>query len=132
MNRFILVFAGLIMLVLTGCSEQLLGNEHKEKGLHAQAFTDPSELLEDNPNADLIRLKNIIYDRDVEWIQTADLEKGKLIGEIQGVYQRNDELKNFMATILPVGTKLYTSSEDHIIIALLDGKEIRYIANIQN
>ena len=91
------------------------------------------EILESNPNADIFRFNNRIYQNNGK---ANSLEEGQLseVGKIEESYKKSSDFEENMATLLPVGTKVFAPSEstskDELYIKTYEGI-ISYKAEIE-
>ncbi|WHX26434.1 hypothetical protein QNH47_00855 [Virgibacillus halodenitrificans] len=91
----------MMVLLLIGCND-------KNEGLLSR-----SQVLELDPNADLIELENV-----VDWIEEKKLTKGDEIGKV----------KDGMATKVPEGAIIYEVNESYpILIVEYNGTSKRYL-----
>ncbi|WP_242634691.1 hypothetical protein [Bacillus timonensis] len=86
----------------------------------------------DNENVDIFLLDGIVYSnaQDVDWVQGLEYKIGEQVGEIK---KQSNKVKGFRgetANILPVGTKIF-ETDTPVYIAVVDGKEIRYLKMIE-
>ena len=117
-----------IMLLLSGCS---LSNGTHSKTSESTHNPTATEILAEDPEADIIQLKGIIYTNanQIEWVQQTKIKVAESIGTIQKQYRKGDAFENEMATKLPVGVKIYGSGA--ILIVYYKGEEIRYLGLIE-
>lgn len=111
----------IITLTLLGCTNTSTGNP------------TPKDFLQYD-DADIFLLDGIVYSnaRDVEWIQELEYTLGEKIGEITKQTSKARSFKNGTANKLAIGTKLYSTDSDSIIvIAIVNGKEIPYLKMIE-
>ncbi len=97
------------ILIVSGCSP----------GADEGGLLSRSQVLEMNPDADLIELEDgSVYKHGVIWIEEKEYEKGEKIGEV----------KEGMATEAPVGAVIYqTKDESPVLILEYDGISKRYL-----
>ena len=78
-----------------------------------------SQVLNKNPDADLIELENgTVYKHGVDWIEERSYQKGKLIGEVE----------KGMTTKAPLGAMIYRTKEDSpVLIVEYNGNSKRYL-----
>jgi hypothetical protein len=94
-------------------------------------------VLDQNPDADFFQYDGNINNNmtEVDWFQKekVDLVKHNVIGEIKKQSTNSLGFKDFTATKLPEGTKIYLTSENEkeddvgILIAEFEGKELFYM-----
>ncbi|MGM8216658.1 hypothetical protein ACLIA0_14015 [Bacillaceae bacterium W0354] len=105
-------------------------------------FGNPTarEILNNKPDADIVKLDNLIYikidQRDLELDHK--INDGALIGEIKKQSTNEWWFKNFYASKLPKGTKLYTTGDQYtngdapfIILAKYNDEVIVYEALVE-
>jgi hypothetical protein len=142
MRKILFIVLLLLSFVLASCGGERTstgekgGEEEIGEGVKNEAKMDITELptvdelLESNPNADLFILNGIIYNnaQNIEWVNKLELEIGSEVAEIKQQSTNPQELKDYAATILPVGTKIYepTDFRGPVYIAVVNGTEIRY------
>ncbi|MFD2043825.1 hypothetical protein ACFSTA_07005 [Ornithinibacillus salinisoli] len=71
------------------------------------------EILNGNPNADILKLDGLIYSNasDLEWIKSKEYTKGDKIGEIKKQTTNTLWYRNFYASKLPKGTIIYDTND---------------------
>lgn len=82
----------------------------------------------------MFQLGGVVYQNaeDVDWVLEEELTIGDKAGSITRSYQEGEEFADGMATLLPVGTELYRPVErGDILIAVIDGNEIRYLKLVE-
>lgn len=92
----------------------------------------PQSLYDNNKSIDFLVYKGSAYvnAKDIEWIQEIDIDSGEKLGEIK----RTSVTKNFKdydATVLPVGTEIYSVSgaqSGDMILVLIDDAPVIYYA----
>lgn len=67
---------------------------------------------------------------NVDWVQELAYTLGEEIGEITKQTDSAQEFENGTSNKLPVGTKIYRT-DTPLYIAIVDGKEIRYMEMIE-
>src|SRR4051812_7335843 len=104
MKIYMMIFICLIML--TACNESKSTNQLLTKTTHNPTAT---EVIKQNPNADIFQLNGIIYNMasNIEWVKTADLTIGELVGTITEQYTDGATFKDSMGTRLPIGTQIF-------------------------
>ncbi|MBR7553469.1 hypothetical protein ACFFJI_12165 [Allobacillus sp. GCM10007491] len=80
-------------------------------------FGNPTarEILDDNPDADIIKLDNLIYvkNKQEDISSKYNIEHGEFIGEIKKRSTNKWWFRNLYASKLPKGTKLYTTDDQY-------------------
>ena len=123
-NSILLVLiVSLSLLFIGGCSDR--------------GKITAKEVLDQNPDADFFQYNGDIYNNmtEVDWFrkEKVDLVKHNVIGEIKKQSTNSFGSKDFTATKLPEGTKIYLTSEKEkeddvgILIVELEGKELFYM-----
>ncbi len=131
--KFRLLLLLLLSVVLTACAstkseEKSPGNE----GIHNQAYPDVEQILKKDKDADVFQWKKRIYKTDLKSLESMDVSKEEQLGTIEATYSDGDEFTENMATKLPVGTAIYATDKENILIAEHDGKTKRYLAMIED
>ena len=126
----IYLLLGLLILVfiISACSTRESNNT--DKRINTGNATVEEVLLGDE-NADVFLFNDIVYKNaeGIEWVVnqvlTLDQEKLKIKKQTNNI----DEFTNGVATTLPAGTKIYETigGKGDILIAIVNGKEIRYL-----
>lgn len=106
-------------LLLTGC------------GVADGGKVTAKEVIKDYPEADILQYNGFIYSNmtDVEWFKQHQDQyiKNDLLGEIKQQSTSSFGFKEWSATMLPVGTKIYSTKDSGILIVEFDGTEIYYV-----
>jgi len=90
-----------------------------------------AEVLYSNNNSiDLLIYNNIVYinAKNIDWISDFDFESDEIIGKITRTNVK-EKFKNFDATVLDVGTVLYSvssSPSDSLILVYIDDVAVPY------
>ncbi|WP_226036601.1 hypothetical protein [Aquibacillus saliphilus] len=87
------------------------------------------EILTGNPDADILKLDGLVYSNasELEWIKDNEYTRGDQIGEIRKQTTNTWWYRNFSASKLQKGTKIYTSNDkeyksgDAPVIVLVEG-----------
>lgn len=109
----IIIILFFIPLILIGCS----GSPGQNYG----GTLSKKQVLKLDPDADIFEFEDHVYKAGVDWIEEEELTKGKQIGEI----------KDGMANILPIRTKIFAPKERlDILIVEYSGREKRYLLQI--
>lgn len=114
LGRF-LVCMILLLVILTGCNKGYKGNPA------------PKDFL-GNEGTDIFVLDNIFHSnaKDVDWIQGLDYTVVEEVAEITKQSNKAWNFKSGTANKLPVGTKIYNTTEG-FLIAIVEGEEIPYL-----
>jgi hypothetical protein len=109
MKRLV-VFIGILLFV---AFSYMALTDKFPSGYHADNPT-AKEVLSNNPNADIFQLDNLVYSNasDREWIEAKEYTKGEMIGEVKKRTTKTWLYQNFYASILPVGTKIYSLDDE--------------------
>ncbi len=117
------VYSFLFLLVLTGCSSAIPGNPTSKT------------ILKENPQADILQMEQLIYIKasNQESLKKGDFIKEDKIGKIKKTTASILFFKDFYATKLPVGSKIFatTDHDTNTIIVEKDGKQILYTALVE-
>ncbi|MFE8700630.1 hypothetical protein ACFYKX_08400 [Cytobacillus sp. FJAT-54145] len=93
---------------------------------------DAEETLRLNENADIFQWDGLIYQTGITWVDDLQLTKNELVGEITSIFEDDPKsFKNGMANQLPLGTKIYSTKEQGILIVEHDGKTKYYLALVE-
>ncbi|WP_058306383.1 hypothetical protein [Gracilibacillus massiliensis] len=118
-----------LVITLIACNNQPTDNSEQQIG-----NPTAEEILADNENADIFVLNNIVYSNaeDIEWVKEQDLTLGEKVAEINKQTSNSDELNNYAATQLAVGTDIHAPIENSgILIVIVDGEELRYLGLVE-
>ena len=123
MNKFIPTLLIISLFFISGCSS--IGTY-----ISVSKHPDAKEVLRLDEDANIFQWEGIIYQSEIDWVNELDLEKREPIGEITASFtNENDELfKNGMATVIPIGTKIYSTSEDGILMIEYNGEEKYFLS----
>jgi hypothetical protein len=91
----------------------------------------PKDFLKED-EADIFLFEDIVYSNaeDLDWVAELTYSLGEEAGEITSQSDRPFGFKNGTANKLPAGTKIY-ETDTPIMIAIVEGKEIPYLAMIE-
>lgn len=97
------------------------------------------DVLKQSPDADIFQYNGFIYSNvsELEWFEEKKqlYTKQKLLTEIRTQKKSSFGFRNSTATKLPVGTKIYSASQNEndlgILIVELEGKELFYMKLIE-
>ncbi|WP_226675097.1 hypothetical protein [Mesobacillus jeotgali] len=91
----------------------------------------PKDYLK-NTDADIFLLDDYVfsYAEDIEWVRELEYELGRQVGEITKQADKASKFKNGTANKLPIGTKIF-ETDTPAYIAIIDGKEIRYLKMVE-
>ncbi|RIW28951.1 hypothetical protein D3H55_20515 [Bacillus salacetis] len=91
----------------------------------------PSDYLK-SEGADIFMLDGYVYSnvQRLEWVKETEYSLGEQIGEITKQTTNSFGFDDGDANILPVGTKIY-ETDSPITIAVVDGKEIAYMKQVE-
>lgn len=113
----------LCLMILTSCSQA--------SGPTTSITSKPPDARETlalEPDADIFQLDGAIYQANVEWVEELELTKKERIGEIMHQTQNADEFQNETATVLQVGSIIYSTNEGGgYVLVDVDGKLINYL-----
>ncbi|OIJ17222.1 hypothetical protein BKP37_01450 [Anaerobacillus alkalilacustris] len=127
MKSLLILF--LIIITLSACNNEQQLKMGEEEQLYIGSPT-ANEILSKNKREDIFLMNEVVYvnAEKIDWVKKADLTLGNAVFEV--VRQSNDgeDFTEGTATKLPVGTKIYkTNEKGDIYIAVVDGREIRYL-----
>ncbi len=97
------------------------------------------DVLNQNSDADIFQYNGFIYSNmtDVEWFKNEKEKyvKQNLIGEIEKQSTSSKRFKDFTATKLPIGTKIYSTNKNEkefgILIVEYEGKDLYYMVLLE-
>ncbi|MFB4169428.1 hypothetical protein [Virgibacillus sp. JSM 102003] len=98
------------------------------------------DILKGNPDADILKLDGLIYSNvsDREWLDDNRYTKGEKIGEIKKQTTATWWFRNFFATKLPKGTKIFMSNGKEygeyppsLVIVEINNEELVYQAMVE-
>ena len=115
-----------VLVLLAGCVDSVNPSEPQAIG-----NPTPKDYLK-YEDADIFLLNGIVHSNmeDVDWVQELAYTLGEEIGEITKQTDSAQEFENGTSNKLPVGTKIYRT-DTPLYIAIVDGKEIRYMEMIE-
>ena len=129
-KTYLLIIA---VLLLSACNAQSSKDVEEEE--YTTRNPTAEDILSSSPDADVFMAEGIIYSNaeEIDWVMELDLSLGEEVIEITKQTNNSSEFENGTATELPVGTKIYEPNEKRgaIYIAIVGGKEIRYIGLIE-
>jgi predicted small lipoprotein YifL len=130
------LFLAAFTLFLAGCGDKALSPPDASRT--AEQYQQetignptPADFL-DNPEADIFYFGGIVYANAeyLDWAQQREYTKTELLGKIAIQTSDADEFEDGAANRLPVGTPVFKTDTD-IFIAVVDGKDIRYIMMVE-
>jgi len=97
------------------------------------------DVLKQNSDADIFQYNGFVYSNmtEVEWFEKEKEKyiKQNILGEIEKQSTSSLGFKDFTATKLPVGTKIYLASKNEqdlgILIIEYEGKDLYYMALLE-
>ncbi|WP_053074937.1 hypothetical protein [Ornithinibacillus californiensis] len=131
MKKVFLCLLLVLPLIVIACQKQ--SNDDNSNGDFIQGNPSPQEILSKDKDADIFSTLEVVYRNaeDDKSIKELELTLGKEYFEITKQTNNPDEFGSGSATKLPVGTKIYNTSHPQVLIAVVDGKEIRYFGLIE-
>ena len=106
-------------LLLTGC------------GVADGGKVTAKDVLKENPEADILQYNGFIYSNmtDVDWFkeQQDQYTKNDVLGEIKRQSTSSFGFKEWSATKLPIGTKIYSTKDSGILIVEFEGTDLYYM-----
>ncbi|MCT2537676.1 hypothetical protein NC661_11410 [Aquibacillus koreensis] len=107
-TTFVIASLFLIILTITTLSESFPPN------LGSIGNPTAKEILDGNPDADILKLDGLIFSHSdhQEWGNGKEYTRGELIGEINNQTTNAWWFRNLYATKLPKGTKVHMPSEE--------------------
>lgn len=127
----------LCLSILAGCNQSEEGKTNTNKSIEKFVIRNPTaeDILAQNPDADIFQWNGIVYRNasNIEWVQTAELAAGRMVGKITKPYKEGVPFEDEMATKLLVGTEIHEPMKKNgaIFIVNFNGKEIRYLGLIE-
>lgn len=90
------------------------------------------QLYSSNHSIDMFIYEDVAYVNaaDVDWVKDETFERGKCIGKISNS-EKTNAFKNWDATVLPVGTEVYESSNTEILLVRQEGKFVPYLKYVE-
>ncbi|MFC5602798.1 hypothetical protein [Sporosarcina koreensis] len=118
-----ILFLLCILLTLTvGCNKA----KENEVTVWTEAQGIANSIAEDDKNADIFMFNDRVYEIFSSDSNVHDSSEEK-VGEIQKVYSPGDTFQNGMATKLPIGAMVYTTSiGNSFLLVNVDGKWVEY------
>ncbi|WP_077624336.1 hypothetical protein [Sediminibacillus massiliensis] len=131
MKKLLLSVLLLLLTVFTAAcsttqSEEKEGNS--SDGLHNKAFPDALAVLAEDEDADILQVNKRVYKANIGNLESLELTKENLIGTIEATFQEGKEFTDNMATKLPIGAEVYSTTENGVLIAEYEGETVRYRA----
>lgn len=115
------------LIVLLAISSLLLfACGHSETKTTPSAPTTIEEELKNNTNSDLFLKDGIVYKTRIDWVDDPSLTQGELVNEIQLQSLDPSAFINYTATMLPVGTKIYSTKERDAVLIAQTTKGVKY------
>jgi hypothetical protein len=128
LSLFLLTF----LILATACNTHTI-KSNETKNLISNPTAE--KILSKRPDADIFVKDGIVYQKakDIKWVKNLKLTKGDEVLSITGNSKKGGEFKDGIASKLPTGTKVYKPVEKNglILIAVVDGKEIRYLGLVE-
>ncbi|MBC1937604.1 hypothetical protein HCA69_14595 [Listeria grandensis] len=127
MRNIVIVLIGLSLFWMLGCQQEITHS----------VSTNPTatEILSENPNADIFQLDDVVYETNIDWVDDLEVTKYNQIGEIKKTFSMKHPLKEFEngdATQLTSGTKIFRVKErGDVLIVEIDGKTKKYYALVE-
>ena len=130
-TTLLFLLSALLLFTLTACSVRSSQPQEQSQATHNPT---PEEILKNNPNADMLLLRDIVYTNaeDIEWVQQENIGSLQKVGEIGSIYPGSGPFENEMSTKLAPGTPIFESAGSGLILVVkVDGKEIRYLGLVE-
>ncbi|HET7628563.1 MAG TPA: hypothetical protein VFK44_09270 [Bacillales bacterium] len=125
------VFMILAVLLFSGCSERPAGSNQTQSTHNPTA----QEILSENPGADLIQVKGIVYKNasDIDGVKNKHWTVGKKVDTVTGHLEKGESFADGMATKLPIGTSIYEPNEKSgpILIVVVHGNLVPYLGMVE-
>ena len=101
-------------------------------GLALSTESTPEQLYSDDHSIDMFVYEDAAYVNvtDVDWVKNETFEKDKYIGKISNTGVKND-FNNWDATLLAIGTEIYDSDNNQILLASLGEKFVPYMKYVE-
>lgn len=108
-----------LSIVLSGCISTHIGNPTPKDVLSADG-------------ADIFLFEDVVYSNSehVDWVTESDYILGDELFEIIKQSKSAWRFTNGTANILPVGTRIF-NTDSGFVIAIVDGREIPYVAMLE-
>lgn len=92
----------------------------------------PEQLYSDDHSIDMFVYEDAAYVNvtDIDGVKNETFEKDKYIGKISNTGVTND-FNNWDATLLPIGTEIYESDNNQILLASLGEKFVPYMKYVE-
>lgn len=120
-----------ISILIVGCNSKTIESSDGSNRRNPVA----EEILSKNKDADIFATINVVYRNaeSVSWVKELELSLGDEYFEITKQSTNPEEFESGTATKLPIGTKVYNPVEKHgrILIAVVDGEQIRYLGLVE-
>ena len=114
----------LSLCIITGCASS--GEFRSTADIIAE------EVLTLDPDADIFRFDDVIYQTNIDWVDELTLTKDVQIGEIKTKNNTNTDFENEMANKLPVGAKIFSAKErNDILLVEINGDILKYLAIVE-
>lgn len=136
--RIICMFVFIILLLLlSACNDQTM--EHTKNNHDTTSNPTADDILSNHKDADIFVINDTVYSKALEnsWVHELDVQLGDEVAEITLQTDRSQDFNNGTASKLPKGTKIYESVDEQgnrqglVLIAVVNGEEIRYLALIE-
>lgn len=115
----LVIFLSFISVFLFACG-------HPETKATSSAPPTIEEELKNDANSDLFLKDEIIYKTGIDWVDDLTLTPDKVIGEIQRQSSIPSEFINFTSTMLPIGSKIYSTKERDDVLIVETTKAMKY------
>ncbi|WP_181350303.1 hypothetical protein [Thalassobacillus sp. CUG 92003] len=110
MRKKVIIFISLALFIIVLAAFTLAGKFPLRSG---PGNPTAHEILNNNPNADILKLDGVVYSNvsDRDWVERHDYNKNELIGEVKKQTNNTWWFRNYYASKLPKGTKIYSTNE---------------------
>ena len=125
-KKLFCVLIALALFIITGCNIQ------RETTTVSIDSIDAEEVLTLDSNADIFQYEGVIYKTNIDWVEELSLTKDVQIGEIKTKNDANTDFKDEMSNKLPVGAKIFSTTErGDILIVEYEGEVKKYLAIVE-
>lgn len=120
------IFISCVVFLLVGCSSS------------ADGIVTARDVLKQDPHADILKYKGRVHSNVtiLDWFDSHkdQFEKHELLGEIKKQSTNRFWFSNMTATKLPIGTKVYKTSESEtdfgVLFVYYEGEELFYMMQL--
>ena len=120
------ILLSLSLFYLSGCV-------NSETTTTGTKHPDAKEALALDKDANIFQWDGLIYKTDIDWVNELELKKKEPIGEITDLFSAETagSAKNGMANKIPIGTKIYSTNEEGILMVEYEGEYENFLALVE-